>query len=350
MIRRPPRSTLFPYTTLFRSTGRFDDAKNILLTFGNAISNGLVPNHFAEDGNPNYNGADSSLWYIYAIQKYLEYTGDIKFVKKLLPQINTIIRGFIDGNEIGKVQDDGLISLYKTSKALTWMDVNIGDYHPTGRYGKIVEINALWYNSLRFLENITRDSADYRKLASKVQDNFHIFWNEEKQCLYDFIYKNEKEDALRPNQIFALSLPYSPIEIEEGKAIISKIQNELLTPYGLRSLDKHDNNYIPFYKGDSTSRDLAYHQGTVWSWLIGPFITAYVTVNNRSEQSKREANNFINPLFSHMEESGLGSISEIFDGDHPHIPRGCISQAWSVGELLRAYFEDILSIKRPYRI
>jgi predicted glycogen debranching enzyme len=298
-------------------TGRFEDARKIISTFNEAINHGLVPNNFSEEGVPHYNGVDASLWFIYAIQKYLEYSGDQAFVKKLLPSMKALVNGFIRGNSLASVQDDGLLSVSKTPLALTWMDVNINEQHATPRYGKVVEINALWFNALRFLGYLIEDSDDFDELATKVQSSFEVFWNPEKNCLFDFIYGELKDDYIRPNQIFSLSLPYSPMDKERGRAVVTVVMKELLTPFGLRSLERKSASYRAEYSGDSEQRDLAYHQGTVWSWLLGPFITA------------------------HISEAGLGSISEIFDGNPPHKPRGCISQAWSVAEILRSYFEDI---------
>jgi predicted glycogen debranching enzyme len=322
-------------------TGRFEDAKKIISTFNEAIIQGLVPNNFSEDGVPHFNGVDASLWFIYAVQKYLEYSGDQAFVKKLLPSLKAVVNGFIRGNNLAAVQEDGLISVSNKPLALTWMDVNIHDQHATPRYGKVVEINALWFNSLRFLGELIEDSEEFDRLATKVQTSFEIFWNPEKNCLFDFIYRDLKDDYIRPNQIFSLSLPYSPLDKKRGRAVVSVVMKELLTPFGLRSLERKSASYRAEYAGDSEHRDLAYHQGTVWSWLLGPFITAYVKVNDRSHKSRLEAESILNPILSHISVAGLGSISEIFDGSPPHKPKGCISQAWSVGEILRAYFEDI---------
>ena len=341
------RDTFIALPGLTLVTGRFDDTREILLTFSKQIKGGLVPNNFSEDGAAYFNGVDASLWFIYAVQKYLEYTGDPVFVEKILPGMLDVVHGFIRGNGLAKVGDDGLISVHKTRKALTWMDVNVGGTQATPRYGKVVEINALWYNALRFLEAVAGESTGFEDIASKAKDSFEIFWNDGRNCLYDFVAEGERNDFIRPNQIFALSLPYSPIEGKDAKAILSVVRSELLTPYGLRSLEKGSPSYRGTYEGGSDSRDIAYHQGTVWSWLLGPFVTAYVKANKGSKKSKREAEAFLKPIFSHLSDAGLGSISEIFDAEAPHRARGCISQAWSVGELLRAYCEDITGIKRP---
>jgi predicted glycogen debranching enzyme len=341
------RDTFISLPGLTLVTRRFEDAKRVIWTFSEAIKHGLIPNNFSEDGTPYFNGVDASLWFIYAAQKYYEYTGDNEFIKRLMPSMKAIVRGFMKGNQMARVGEDGLISILPTSKALTWMDVNVGDHHATPRFGRVVEINALWFNALRFLGDVVEDSNDYDELAAKVQSGYKVFWNEDRGCLFDFVLGDEKNASIRPNQIFSLSLPYSPLDREKGVSIIKVVGKELLTPYGLRSLERSNPEYRGYYAGDTVSRDLAYHQGTVWSWLLGPFITAFVKIRKHSVESKDKARELLRPLNSHMSESGLGTISEIFDAEPPYKPRGCISQAWSVGEVLRAYYEDILEIKRP---
>ncbi len=323
-------------------TGRFKDARDIILSFSRHIAGGLVPNNFSEDGQPHFGGVDASLWFLYAVQKYLQYTGDIRFVEDLKETMESVINGFIDGNRFASADKDGLISITDRGHALTWMDVDMGGHQPTPRYGKVIEINALWYNALRFLSGIGLGE-EYSDIADKAQTNFSKFWNEESSCMFDFVSDDIKEGSIRPNQIFAVSMPYTPIGIDMAEKIVDRVKEHLLTPYGLRSLSPKNSPYKTRYMGDSISRDLAYHQGTVWSWLIGPFITAYVRVSKGSKQSRKEAEEFLAPLLKHVDEVCVGSVSEIFDGSAPHLPRGCVSQAWSVAEILRSYYEDVLN-------
>jgi glycogen debranching enzyme len=225
------------------------------------------------------------------------------------------------------------------------MDVKIRDLVVTPRRGKAVEINALWYNALRIVEELSLKlgksewSARCSNLAEKTRESFdQTFWNEDENCLYDYVDGDHRDAAIRPNQIFAVSLPYQLLTAGKARAVLEVVQRELLTPSGLRSLSPKHREYIGHYGGDQYSRDLAYHQGTVWAWLLGPFITAYVNVNGRSEQASKFAEDLIcGFLDDHLQDAGLGTISEIFDGDSPHHPRGCIAQAWSVAEILRAY-------------
>jgi predicted glycogen debranching enzyme len=318
-------------------TKRYEDAKQVLRTFAEASKGGIIPNRFSEQGMPEYNTADASLWFVYAVQKYLEYTEDYEFVRELWPFLTGIIKAYEKGTEGIRMEKDALIY---SSPQLTWMDTKIGDWVITPREGKAVEINALWYNALRFMEDLAkqfdRDYSKYKSLAELVKKNFNEqFWNEEEGCLYDVIGRF-KDASIRPNQIFAVSLPHSMLSKEKEKKVMSKVEEELLTPYGLRSLSPKDSDYKGAYLGDQLTRDLSYHQGTVWPWLLGPFVTAYVKV-----RGKKGVEKLLSALFEHLSDAGIGTISEIFDGDAPHKPKGCISQAWSVAEILRCYFEDV---------
>jgi len=341
------RDTFIALPGLTLVTGRFEDAREILSAYTRALQKGLLPNTFSElDGTPVYNSADAPLWFIYAVQKYLEYTGDRGFVKKLQPAMESIVQGFISGNGLAQAESDCLISIPDAKKAVTWMDVKIDSQPATPRHGKVVELNALWLNDLRFLWELTGVER-YNDLAAKVEESFQIFWNRERRCLYDHIHGDVRCSAIMPNQIFSVSLPYSALTKRRARAVVDAVEKELLTPYGLRSLEKGSEGYRPVYEGDQVSRDLAYHHGVVWSWLIGPFTTAYVKVRSRSDRSRREAEKLLKPLMLHIADAGVGSISEIFDAEPPYKPRGCISQAWSVGELLRAWCEDVLEVERP---
>jgi glycogen debranching enzyme len=232
------------------------------------------------------------------------------------------------------------------------MDAKVGDYVVTPRHGKAVEIQALWYNALKVMEDFAGrfgdEDGEYMcgEMAARAQKSFNAkFWNDEAGCLYDCINGDEKDASIRPNQIFAVSLPYAILSDDRAASVVEVVERELLTPYGLRSLSPRDARYRPQITGDPYSRDTAYHQGTVWGWLMGAFITAYVKVRNRSEESRRAAEQLFTGFKEHLSEAGLGQISEIFDGDAPHTPRGCIAQAWSVAELLRAACEDVYEVR-----
>jgi glycogen debranching enzyme len=227
------------------------------------------------------------------------------------------------------------------------MDAKVGDWVVTPRTGKPVEIQALWYNALRVMADLSehfgdsRRRSNYEAMAERAKARFNdVFWNEEEGCLFDVIDDEHRDGSIRPNQIFAVSLPYTMLDHDRARKIVDVVQRELLTPYGLRSLSPRDPNYIGQYRGGPRERDGAYHQGTVWGWLMGPFITAYVRVNEGSRESRAQAEQWLEPFHKHLSQAGLGQISEIFDGDAPHRPGGCIAQAWSVAEVLRATLED----------
>ncbi len=249
------------------------------------------------------------------------------------------------------MDEDGLISAGNENIQLTWMDAKVGDYVVTPRHGKAVEINVLWYNALKTMElickELNKDHSLYEDKYKLVRHSFNEkFWNEEKGCLYDVIRENYADDSVRPNQIFAVSLPFTLLNNRREKSIIQIIMKELLTPYGLRSLSPSDKNYRGTYTGNLWERDTAYHQGTVWTWLLGHFLSAFIKVNNYSERSKKFAEElFFTFVLDHVKKAGIATISEIFDGDFPNKPRGCISQAWSVAEMLRSYIEDIKGFK-----
>jgi len=243
---------------------------------------------------------------------------------------------------------DGLLAAGEPGVQLTWMDAKVGETVFTPRYGKPVEIQALWYNGLCVMEHLAQafdqqdDAARYAQMAARTRASFvQSFWNERDGCLYDVISGSASDAALRPNQIFAVSLPYPLLTGEKALRVVDVVEWELLTPYGLRTLSARDPAYKGRFAGDQFSRDGAYHQGTVWPWLLGPFLTAYVKVHGSTEQVRHRADQFLNPLRDHLGQAGLGQISEVFDGDPPHNPGGCIAQAWSVAEILRTYVEDI---------
>jgi predicted glycogen debranching enzyme len=342
------RDTFIALPGLLLSTGRFDEAKSLLTSFAQAADEGMIPNRFDDYTNTAYfNSVDASLWFINAAFQYLSAAGDSQtFTQQLLPTIRWIIDSYYNGTRFGICADtDGLIKAGSQQTQLTWMDARYDGVAFTPRYGKAVEINALWYNSLCWLAQFYsgRDidiEKHYKSIADKVAGGFYeLFWNEERGYLNDCILPDGSVDeSFRPNQIFAVSLPFSPLPPREQALVVDVIQKNLLTPYGLRTLNTDDSRYKGIYTGPQWQRDEIYHQGTVWPYLIGPFITSYLKVNKFSRKSKKKAAEFIRPLMQHLTEDGcIGQLCEIFDGDAPHDPKGCIAQAWSVAELIRAY-------------
>jgi glycogen debranching enzyme len=340
------RDALIALPGLLLATGRFDEARSVLTTFAAAADEGMIPNRFDDNSDTaHFNSVDASLWFINAAFQYLETTGDSKtFTQELMPTFRRIIDSYAKGTRFGIHADaDGLIVAGDEQTQLTWMDAKCDGIAFTPRYGKAVEVNALWYNSLCLLARFCADRNNaerYKSMAAKAQSSFcELFWNERKSYLNDCILPDGSADqSLRPNQIFAVSLKFSPLSVQQRNAVVAAVQDRLLTPYGLRTLSPDAPGYEGRYTGPLRQRDQAYHQGTVWPYLIGPFVEAYLKVHESSRGSKRQAAQFIEPLLQHLTENGcLGSISEIFDGDSPHHPRGCIAQAWSVAELIRAY-------------
>jgi predicted glycogen debranching enzyme len=348
------RDTMIALPGLTLPTGKFDVARSILRTFARNVNQGLLPNRFPDaDDAPEYNTVDATLWFFEAARAYLAYTGDLTSVRdELYPVFTDIISWHVRGTRYGiKVDADGLLVSGEEGVQLTWMDAKVGDWVVTPRRGKPVEIQALWYNALCIMENLAGRFGDeagqerYRNMATAASMSFNrLFWNENTGCLYDVI--NDARDAsIRPNQIFAVSLTHSMLWSERAKRVVEKVQEHLLTPYGLRSLAPTDSQYRGRYAGGPVERDGAYHEGTVWPWLMGPFITAYVKVNGGSDAARRQAREWLLPLKDHLADGGLGHISEIFDGDAPQLPRGCIAQAWSTAEILRALVEDVHGIQ-----
>jgi predicted glycogen debranching enzyme len=339
------RDTMISLEGLTLTTGRHIEAGYILRTFGHYIRNGLIPNMFPEGEQQGlYHTADATLWYFHAIDRYLTATGDRETLELLLPQLTEIVEHHIRGTRFGIGVDptDGLLKQGEQGYQLTWMDAKVGDWVVTPRRGKAVEINALWYNALRVMEGWIRemisdaDSGKYADLANRVYDSFNKrFWYDEGGYLFDVIDGEAGNDtSLRPNQLFAFSLPNPVLEPLRWKQVLDTVQRHLVTPYGLRSLAPGCRDYKPQYYGDLRSRDAAYHQGTVWAWLIGPFIDAWLRVYPDDSDGARR---FLQGLQIHLGDACIGSISEVFDASEPFIPRGCIAQAWSVAEVLRCW-------------
>jgi predicted glycogen debranching enzyme len=342
------RDTFISLPGLLLSTGRFDEAKSVLTTFAGAADEGMIPNRFDDrTGTAYFNSVDASLWFINAAFQYLNAAGDSEtFTQQLLPTIRWITDLYYKGTRFDIHADtDGLITAGNAETQLTWMDAKCDGVAFTPRCGKAVEVNALWYNALCLIAQFyangdIKNMKHYKSMAEQVKTSFcKLFWNEETGYLNDSILPDGSVDStLRPNQIFAVSLPFSPLSLQQQKSVVDAAQKELLTPYGLRTLNVQNSHYKGTYSGPPQQRDEAYHQGTVWPYLIGPFIESFLKVNDFSEKSKRKAAEFIQPLMEHLTQQGcIGSISEIFDGDPPHNPRGCIAQAWSVAELIRVY-------------
>ncbi|MGB8581986.1 MAG: amylo-alpha-1,6-glucosidase [Candidatus Sulfotelmatobacter sp.] len=353
------RDTMIALPGLTLPLKRYDLAQSILRIFSQHVDRGMLPNRFPDAGEmPEYNTVDATLWFFEAIRAYLAYSGDLEFVRNDLYSILTdIVSWHVRGTRFGiKVDSDGLLSSGEPGIALTWMDARVGDWVVTPRRGKPVEIQALWYNALCVLENLAQqlEDADGRKrygaMAALAKRSFNrLFWNEKNECLYDVVNGGPPDSSIRPNQIFAVSLPYTMLNPARANRVLDVVQEHLLTPFGLRTLAPSDPQYRGRYTGDQTSRDGAYHQGTVWPWLMGPFLTAYIKVHGGGEPARRQAESWLSAFKEHMTDSGLGKVSEIFEGDAPHRPVGCIAQAWSVAELLRATVEDIYGV-RPGQI
>jgi predicted glycogen debranching enzyme len=349
------RDTMIALPGLTLTTGRFAVAKQILQAFVRHIDQGMLPNRFPDAGErPEYNTVDATLWLFEAVRAYLKATGDAAFVQSLLyPALNDVIAWHTRGTRYGIRRDgDGLLTSGAEGAQLTWMDAKVGDWVVTPRRGKPVEIQALWYNALQIMAHLAQEFGDqqraqgYADMATQARCSFNLsFWNEAAACLYDVVNGDRRDAAIRPNQIFAVSLPYTMLSHERAGGVVAAVERELLTPYGLRTLSPSDPGYRGRYEGDPGRRDSGYHQGTVWPWLMGPFITAYLRVHGHGEATRQQALAWLTPLRHHLAEAGLGQVSEIFDGDAPQRPRGCIAQAWSVAELLRVLVHEVLQPK-----
>ncbi len=347
------RDTMIALPGLTLATNRPGIARSILSEFARHVDQGMLPNRFPDAGErPEYNTVDATLWYFEAVRALLRYTSGEEFVRtKLYDVLVRIVDWHVRGTRYNiHVDADGLLHSGEEGVQLTWMDAKVGDWVVTPRRGLAVEIQALWYNALRIMEELARKFCDevnrsqYEMMAERARESFNRqFWNEAGGCLYDVVDGESRDASVRPNQIFAVSLAHSILSPERAAQVVSTVERELLTPYGLRSLAPGDAQYRARYEGDSWSRDGAYHQGTVWAWLMGPFITAYLKVNDRSPESRARAGQWLMKFQEHLSQAGLGQVSEIFDADPPHTPRGCVAQAWSVAELLRAAVEDVYS-------
>jgi predicted glycogen debranching enzyme len=338
------RDTMISLPGLCLQTGRLEDAKKIISVFANSVSQGMLPNRFLDQNEPpEYNTADGTLWFFNAVYAYLQVTEDRNFIlQEILPVLKNIIEWHFKGTRFGiHVDDDGLLYAGEPGQQLTWMDARVNGWVVTPRMGKPVEIEALWYNALKIFETLLLQNGEMEaadqilKKAEQVKKTFsEIFWFPGGDYCYDVIDETGKPDpSLRPNQIFAISLPFKLLEGEKAAAVLQTVRAKLYTPFGLRSLAPDDPKYIGLYNGDAFKRDSAYHQGTVWSWLLGPFVEA--GMKTFGESFKAEALTMIDRFSIHLNENCIGNVSEIFDGDPPHSARGCVAQAWGVAEILR---------------
>jgi predicted glycogen debranching enzyme len=341
------RDTFIALRGLCLARGRLIEARSILLEWAGQVSEGMLPNRFVDQGDaPEFNSVDASLWYIVAAHDYLraveargrKVPGADR--RALADAIRAILAGYSRGTRYGiRLDEDGLLACGEPGVQLTWMDAKVGDWVVTPRTGKPVEIQALWLNALRIAEEFT---PDYRTTLERGLQSFAArFWNEAAGCLFDVVdvdhHSGTADPSLRPNQIFAVGgLPYPVLGGPMAQAVVDAVQKRLWTPLGLRTLDRDDSRYVARYEGGVLSRDGAYHQGTVWPWLLGAFVEAWVRVRGSGDAVKQEARHrFLDPLLQHVSMAGVGHVSEIADADAPHTPRGCPFQAWSVGEALR---------------
>ena len=336
------RDTMIALPGLTLTTGRSEVAKKILFAFARYVDGGMLPNNFPDaGGKPEYNTVDAALWYFEAIRQYFEATNDAEAISQLYPVLAQIINAHLKGTRyrIHVDEADGLLYAGEDGVQLTWMDAKVGDWVVTPRIGKPVEVNALWYNALKTMAKlalITGKSAEpFQKMAEEVKHSFAKFWNSSANCCYDVIEDPRigNDGSLRPNQIFAVSLPESPLSPEQQKAVVDVCARHLLTSHGLRSLAQGEPGYQGHYGGGPRERDGAYHQGTVWGWLMGPFVLAHLRVYD----DRKSAQSFLEPLGMQIFSHGVGTLSEIYDGDAPFTARGCIAQAWTIAEVLRAW-------------
>lgn len=359
------RDTMIALTGCCLSTGRFEDAKNIFLTFMKHCRRGLMPNMFPENGKPPiYNTADASLLFIGAVYEYFLRTEDVDFIKEAFPVIEDIINWYKKGTDFHIFMDgDGLISAGADMEQVTWMDVRCGDILPTPRHGKAVEINAYWYNALcvaaELAQRLGQDGSEWKKLSDRVKKSFCAsFWNEEENCLYDVLPTEEAnlcekerqrrqraKSQVRCNQIWAVSQRFCMLEAWQEKAVTDRVFESLYTPWGLRSLAQDDIEFHPHYGGSMKQRDMAYHQGTVWVFPLGAYYLAYLKVNGHSIEAKETVYRQLAGLEGALREGCAGQLAEVYDGEDPNESEGCFAQAWSTAELLRVY--EALEKEKP---
>jgi predicted glycogen debranching enzyme len=340
------RDTMIALPGLTVTTQRFDQAAEILRTFGRYVDRGMLPNRFPDDDErPEYNTVDATLWWFHALEAYTRASGDLDLAREQLPLLADVVDWHLRGTRYGIRVDpaDGLLAAGEPGVQLTWMDARIGDWVVTPRWGKPIEVNALWLNALGVMadlsERLGQTSSRYRALAEQTRRGMQVFWSPDHGYLFDVIGPDGRGDpSLRPNQLFALSLPRRAFSASQEAAVLEVVRRHLLAPYGVRTLAPGDPAYAGRYLGDAWQRDSVYHQGTVWPWLLGAYVDALIEVRGHRPEVLAAARDLLRPLLDHLHHDAcLGSVSEIFDGDPPHAPRGCVAQAWSVAELLRAF-------------
>ena len=348
------RSALVSFTGLMLVTGQFSQAKALLQSFAALLRNGLMPSQLPETGEPPlYHGADISLWFVNAVWNYLRCTNDDATVQRqLLDVVLQIIDAYQHGSELGiGTDEDGLLFTHAPGIATTWMDAKVGEWVVTPRGGRPVELNALWHNAVSVAADLCARfgridrSESLSEYARGIKKSFNArFWNEALGCCYDVVEDHGFDPSVRPNQLLTISLPFPVLSIERHARVLEKVKGELLTPFGVRTLSPHDPGYQGRYAGNVIARDRAYHGGSAFPWLLGPFVTSMLRVRGRGEAARREARALLRPCVDRMLGDGLGELCELFDGDEPHKPGGAIASAVSVGELLRCYAEDVLGL------
>jgi predicted glycogen debranching enzyme len=338
------RDSMIALPGLCLATGRADDARAILSEYARHVDRGMIPNRFPDGGGePEYNSVDAALWLVVAVGRYLEATADAGFVRmRMADPVAAILDGYRAGTRHGiRVNADGLLTQGEEGLQLTWMDARVGQQVVTPRRGQPVEIQALWYNALLIGAEVAREAAEpgrareWTALAGRARESFlRAFWSEEQGYLADLVADDGQADfSLRPNQLYALGLPHVLLPRDRALRVLDAVKRHLLTPVGLRTLSPEHPAYRGRYAGGPAERDAAYHQGTVWPYLAGAYFDAVTRVHG--EAGKAEAREWLDGFAAHLEEAGLGTVSEVFDGDAPHAPGGAIAQAWSVGEILR---------------
>jgi predicted glycogen debranching enzyme len=348
------RDTFISLPGLALATGRWPLAYELLRTFAAYVDRGMVPNRFPDSsGEPEYGSADAALWFVEAARRYAHDASDLSFIgREVFPRIREIVDWYTRGTRhgIGVDPADGLLAASAEGRALTWMDAAVDGRPVTPRAGKPVELNALWHNALSSAAEMAEalgfaaEAGAWREAAGRARESFNArFWNPATGCLYDVVDGPDGDDAsIRPNQIFAVSLPYAPLRVLRHEAVVDAVDRRLVTPMGLRTLDPDDPRYRGRYEGGPAERDEAYHNGTVWPWLLGPFVTAYLKAHGRTPETLARVRGLVQPFARHLGMEGcIGQVSEIADGDPPHAPRGCVAQAWNVAELARLVLEEI---------
>jgi len=336
------RDAMISIPGLCLALGRIDDAEAVLRAFAAHQRDGLIPNRFPDDGGEipadHYNAADASLWFVEAVAALNEAGGDTRPFRQA---VHTILHAYRTGTRYGiRLEPDGLVRQGEEGVQLTWMDGKVDGWVVTPRAGRAVEINALWYNALVRATGLARvwgdDPREYGDLARRARSAFRVFWNPEARCLFDVIGDDGRPDpSLRPNQLFAVSLPHSPLTREQMRGVVDAVARDLLVPLGVRTLAPSAPGYIGIYRGPQRERDAAYHSGTAWPWLLGPFAAAYLRVHGLRPSTRERVRALLQPVMDHITEYGLGHIAEVVGGDPPHAPGGCFAQAWSCAEVLR---------------